>query len=96
MSPADTPLPARPRDSTRLQELRRNIDAIDQRLVQLLNERASLVVEVGKAKRADGTPIYAPHREAEHPRQLPALAPHPLSSSAYSRPCISRGTSMAR
>ena len=37
---------------------------LDGRLVELLNERARLVVEVGKVKRADNVPIYAPHREA--------------------------------
>lgn len=48
-----------------LKELRRKIDRIDMRLVRLLNDRASLVVEVGKSKRNTGAPIYAPHREAE-------------------------------
>ena len=31
----------------------------------LLNARAEVVVEVGKVKRRDDVPIYAPHREAE-------------------------------
>jgi len=48
-----------------LTELRTRINRIDARLIKLLNERASLVVEVGALKRRDGTPIYAPHREAE-------------------------------
>ena len=47
----------------RLDELRNKIDAVDRRLVALLNERADLVVEVGNYKRGSGTPIYAPHRE---------------------------------
>jgi chorismate mutase/prephenate dehydratase len=48
-----------------LGELRRRIDEVDSRLVAMLNERAQLVVEVGRCKRGSGTPIYAPHREAE-------------------------------
>lgn len=48
-----------------LDELRRKIDKVDRRLVAILNERAQLVVEVGHCKRGSGTPIYAPHREAE-------------------------------
>lgn len=48
-----------------LEGLRRKIDRLDARLVALLNERAGLVVEVGKVKRGASTPIYAPHREAE-------------------------------
>lgn len=64
--------------SAGLLELRRKIDAIDTRLVRLLNERARLVVEVGKTKRADGTPIYAPHREAEVLRKVLAANEGPL------------------
>ncbi|MCE2652107.1 MAG: chorismate mutase [Planctomycetaceae bacterium] len=48
-----------------LAALRERIDEVDRRLVELLNARSELVVEVGKVKRATGTPIYAPHREAE-------------------------------
>jgi len=48
-----------------LSEVRVKIDAIDKKLVRLLNDRAALVVNVGKFKRAAGLPIYAPHREAE-------------------------------
>ncbi|MBX3364070.1 MAG: prephenate dehydratase [Phycisphaeraceae bacterium] len=48
-----------------LGSLRTRIDAIDLKLVELLNERAALVVEVGKTKRGSNIPIYAPHREAE-------------------------------
>jgi len=48
-----------------LDDLRVRIDQIDARLVDLLNERARLVVDVGRVKQTDGTPIYAPHREAE-------------------------------
>ncbi|MEM1209256.1 MAG: prephenate dehydratase [Planctomycetota bacterium] len=48
-----------------LQPLREQIDALDAKLVELLNERAQVVVEVGKVKRSGqtDTPIYAPDRE---------------------------------
>jgi len=46
-----------------LDDLRQRIDEVDSKLVDLLNTRAELVVNVGKVKRGDGTPIYAPHRE---------------------------------
>jgi len=48
-----------------LDELRNQIDQIDSRLVELLNERARVVVEVGKVKSESetDTEIYAPHRE---------------------------------
>jgi chorismate mutase/prephenate dehydratase len=48
-----------------LRDLRAQIDEIDRRLVEILNERARVVVEVGKRKRDASAPIYAPHREAE-------------------------------
>lgn len=46
-----------------LAELRVCIDAIDGKIVTLLNERARLVQEVGRRKALDGTPVYAPSRE---------------------------------
>jgi chorismate mutase/prephenate dehydratase len=79
---AEAPPTETPQASDRLHELRRKIDAVDQRLVRLLNERASLVVEVGKAKRAVGTPIYAPHREAEVLRKVLAANEGPLPDRA--------------
>jgi chorismate mutase/prephenate dehydratase len=52
-------------EPSQLRSLREKIDEIDHTLVELLNKRARLVVEVGKVKRATGTPVYAPHREAQ-------------------------------
>ena len=46
-----------------LEELRKKIDAIDEKLIELINERARVAVEVGKIKHAESAPIYAPHRE---------------------------------
>lgn len=51
-------------DGSRLESLRKRIDDLDRHLIGLLNERAEVVVEVGKLKRETGVPIYAPHREA--------------------------------
>lgn len=48
-----------------LEPLRQRIDQIDGELVKLLNERAQVVVEVGKVKGRTGGQIYAPHREKE-------------------------------
>lgn len=48
-----------------LARLREGIDALDHQIVELLNQRAELVVEVGKIKRKTGVPVYAPHREAQ-------------------------------
>jgi chorismate mutase/prephenate dehydratase len=48
-----------------LDELRKQINEIDSKLVELLNERARVVVEIGKLKSKDGAQIYAPHREKQ-------------------------------
>ncbi len=46
-----------------LDGLRKQIDALDEELVALLNRRAEIVVEIGRLKSAGGGPIYAPDRE---------------------------------
>jgi chorismate mutase/prephenate dehydratase len=61
-----------------LNDLRQQIDKIDAQLVQLLNQRAELVVQVGKVKRSTGTPIYAPHREQQVLRKVLGLSQGPL------------------
>jgi len=48
-----------------LDELRKRIDELDQQLVQLLNERARVVIEIGKLKDKTGKAVYAPDREKE-------------------------------
>ena len=55
-----------------LPEIRKKIDAIDDQLIRLLNERADLVHEVGIVKKAEGTEIYAPEREESLLRALAA------------------------
>jgi len=48
-----------------LEKLRNRIDELDKQLVKLLNERARVVVEIGKLKGQTGGQIYAPDREKE-------------------------------
>ena len=48
-----------------LDDLRKKIDELDCRLVQLLNERARIVVEIGKLKDKTARPVYAPDREKQ-------------------------------
>lgn len=56
-------MPAPERQPDPLEELRRRIDLLDDQIVQLLNERASVVVQIGKIKRDGEAPVYAPDRE---------------------------------
>lgn len=46
-----------------LDDLRKQIDNLDEQIVELLNQRAEIVVQIGKIKNAQGAPIYAPDRE---------------------------------
>lgn len=65
-----------------LASIRVRIDALDERLVELLNARAELAREVGKAKAASGAPIFVPHREQEVFKRLSALNKGPLPDAA--------------
>lgn len=57
-----------------LSQLRKKIDDLDHKIVELLNERTSLVLEVGKMKTAEGKEFYAPERESEIYRKLDQIA----------------------
>jgi len=48
-----------------LGEYRKSIDAIDAKIVELLDARARVVIEVGKLKRENNAAIYVPSRETE-------------------------------
>ncbi|MFZ2649915.1 MAG: prephenate dehydratase [Burkholderiaceae bacterium] len=45
--------------------LRAQIDAIDERLLGLLNERATLALRIGEIKRGEGSVAFRPEREAQ-------------------------------
>lgn len=53
-----------------LPEIRKKIDAIDSKLIGLLNARADLVHEVGEFKKRNSLAIYAPEREEQLLRSL--------------------------
>ncbi len=61
-----------------LDELRHDIDQLDKQIVELLSQRATVVVEVGKVKQRDGSPIYAPDREKAVLDRIRKLNPGPL------------------
>ena len=65
--------------------LRRRIDAIDQQLVALLNERAACALEIGKQKELTGQAIYQPTREAEVLANVRTRNRGPLDDGAMTR-----------
>jgi chorismate mutase/prephenate dehydratase len=66
--------------SDALKNCREQIDAIDEQLLRLVNERAKLARQIGSLKQGD--PIYRPEREAQILRRLIENNAGPLSSEA--------------
>lgn len=66
----------------RLQQLRAAIDAVDGRVLEALNERARLVLEVGKVKSGSGGAFYVPHREEQLLRGLEERNEGPFPTGA--------------
>ena len=61
-----------------LEDLRKNIDRVDEVLVRLLNERARCACEIGRLKKEMGVEIYQPDREKQvldHVRGVAAEGP---------------------
>jgi len=68
-----------------LKELRQAIDAIDDQILDLLNQRARHVKEVGMIKQESHLDLYAPNREQAIFDRLEARNPGPFSSEAIFR-----------
>jgi len=78
-----------PQGSTRMSEaelprslpdIRKDIDLIDRQLVDLLNKRGALAIEVGVVKGKDQKPFFTPEREREIYESLEQSNPGPLQS----------------
>jgi len=61
-----------------LEPLRRQIDDLDRQIVDLLNQRAEIVVQVGKVKNAGRAPVYSPDREKAVLKRICELNRGPL------------------
>lgn len=62
-----------------LDELRKQIDALDDQLVSLLNQRAAVAVEIGKLKVRSGAGVFAPDRERDVLARVAGLSQGPLT-----------------
>lgn len=62
-----------------LDDLRKRIDALDEQIVNLLNARAAIVVDIGKLKQQNNVPIYAPDREKAVIEKIRNLNKGPLT-----------------
>ena len=77
-----------PRDhrvETRLSTLRNAIDAIDDRLLALINERLRLAAEIGAIKQVAGNPVKDREREEHIINRLQASNSGPIDNDLLSR-----------
>ena len=70
---------------SRLDELRRRIDEIDDKLVALLSERAACALEIGHEKKLAGMEVYQPSRETEVLAHVQRINQGPLDDAAVKR-----------
>ena len=70
-----------PENAARLNAIRHEIDLVDRQLLELLNQRASLSLEVGRIKADTQGAIFRPQREREVLDRLSALNRGPLPDS---------------
>ena len=68
-----------------LEDCRVLIDAVDLRLLELLNERTRVVEEIGRVKRAAKLPIYEPRREDQVFENITSHNGGPLTPDAVKR-----------
>ena len=73
--------------SMSIDDIRRRIDSVDERLVELLEERARLAAEAGSAKRAADQPLYDPEREQRVFEHVETLH-EKLRDPAFPRPSL--------
>jgi chorismate mutase/prephenate dehydratase len=71
--------------SDQLQPLREKIDKLDDQIMQLLNARAQVVIEVGKAKEKNSKIFYVPSREQAIYQRLMANSSGPFPREAIQR-----------
>jgi chorismate mutase len=72
-------------EPARIAALREAIDALDEQLVRLLNERAQCALEIGEIKRATGMEIYQPDRERAVLQHVRGVNRGPLDGDAITR-----------
>jgi chorismate mutase-like protein len=68
-----------------IEDWRRKIDEIDQRLVELFNERSKCAIEIGRIKHAENLRVYDPEREREILRRIKEANRGPLDNEGLQR-----------
>ena len=68
-----------------IEDWRKRIDEIDQKLLELLNDRSRCAIEIGKIKRAQNVRVYDPERERDILRRMKEQNPGPLDEEGLQR-----------
>ena len=68
-----------------IEDWRRQIDEIDAAIVDALNRRMNCYMEIGKIKKVQGRPVYAPEREMAILNRVETLNKGPLNGAALRR-----------
>lgn len=68
-----------------LEALRRSIDDLDARILELVAERVKVVLAVGQFKRTNNLAAYDPERERKMLERLCGQAPEPLDAGTVRR-----------
>ncbi|MBI3601408.1 MAG: prephenate dehydratase [Candidatus Omnitrophica bacterium] len=66
-----------------LQNLRKKIDALDAQIIEFLNQRAQITLDIGQHKLKNNTSIYAPAREKQVLERIKTLNKGPMSQEAF-------------
>ena len=69
----------------KLADCRKQIDALDVKIVDLLNQRTTIVHEIGRIKREYSLPVYEPRREDQVFENVTSHNPGPLTADALKR-----------
>jgi chorismate mutase-like protein len=68
-----------------LDELRTQLDTIDNQIVRLLSQRAEVILQVADVKKQNGLPVHVPEREDAILSRLRRRNPGPLDGEAIER-----------
>ena len=63
-----------------MEKLRKNIDKIDNKILELLNKRAKFVIKIGKIKQKEKKDVLVPQRETELLERLVSINKGPMTN----------------
>lgn len=68
-----------------IDDIRKEIDRLDNELLRIFNERADLALQIGEIKKQKGLAVYDPAREKRIFDRMQAANPGPLEDNAIVR-----------